>query len=235
MQGSHAHAHLPPSPTTILRPVPLLPPHLAFYDTPPPPSLGSSSTSRAPMFPSSAPAPRTSSKTRRPTRSPSVGKESESGAKRGRTKRPPELVKRETSHSRTSRLPRNASRGGQEEENQEEDEDEDEMLLLLESEVKPKTKRVKVGARASIACSTCRRRKVRCSGEWPSCKFCAGRDGVACVYDGHPLENGGGMIPATSFQVVLPSIPIILEAVDYFFLHKLSSSPVSTLRIYTFR
>jgi hypothetical protein len=35
-----------------------------------------------------------------------------------------------------------------------------------------------------------RKRKVRCSGEWPSCTFCTGR-GQPCVYEGHPAENGG--------------------------------------------
>jgi hypothetical protein len=53
-----------------------------------------------------------------------------------------------------------------------------------------KKHKVKVGARASIACITCRKRKVRCSGEWPSCVFCATRS-LSCVYEGHPGEFGG--------------------------------------------
>lgn len=80
-------------------------------------------------------------------------------------------------------------------------------------------KKVKVGARASIACKTCRcvsrtvsldlralareaeltlhlradrKRKVRCSAEWPICRFCTNRK-LECVYEGHPAENGGPM------------------------------------------
>ncbi|KAH9818628.1 hypothetical protein DFH28DRAFT_887900 [Melampsora americana] len=45
-------------------------------------------------------------------------------------------------------------------------------------------KRIKVGARASIACETCRRRKVRCSGQYPICTFCATRS-LKCDYDGN--------------------------------------------------
>lgn len=40
----------------------------------------------------------------------------------------------------------------------------------LESE-NGKSKKVKVGPRASLSCNVCRRRKVRCTGEWPVCGF----------------------------------------------------------------
>lgn len=61
------------------------------------------------------------------------------------------------------------------------------------------SKRVKVGARASIACETCRRRKVRCSGQYPICNFCASRS-LKCDYDGHPdLIKPTPNSPSTSF------------------------------------
>ncbi|KAM0756284.1 hypothetical protein T439DRAFT_320988 [Meredithblackwellia eburnea MCA 4105] len=91
-------------------------------------------------------------------------------------------------------------------------------------------KRVRVGARASIACGTCRRRKVRCSAEWPTCTFCSARS-LKCEYDGHPAEHGGslpdqasGFVTSTyssaaPIEVDLPSLTVLLEALDTFYLH----------------
>ncbi|GAA6060533.1 hypothetical protein JCM10212_006897 [Sporobolomyces blumeae] len=77
-------------------------------------------------------------------------------------------------------------------------------------------KKVKVGARASIACKTCRKRKVRCSGEWPVCRFCTGRK-LPCVYEGHPAENGGPTCPGpggwtTTEAVQSPAEPILPDS-----------------------
>ncbi|GAA6023672.1 hypothetical protein JCM10207_008744 [Rhodosporidiobolus poonsookiae] len=95
-------------------------------------------------------------------------------------------------------------------------------------------KKVKVGARASIACKTCRKRKVRCSAEWPVCSFCQGRK-LECVYEGHPAENGGsllagpsGIIPnggLSALEADLPEPAIILEALDVFFIHYYDTFP----------
>ncbi|GAA5841565.1 hypothetical protein JCM11251_001262 [Rhodosporidiobolus azoricus] len=88
-------------------------------------------------------------------------------------------------------------------------------------------KKVKVGARASIACKTCRKRKVRCSAEWPVCSFCAQRK-MPCEYEGHPAENGGsyvagpaGLIPqqVPAVEAELPDAAIILEALEVFYVH----------------
>ncbi|BGP13926.1 hypothetical protein JCM10213_002570 [Rhodosporidiobolus nylandii] len=88
-------------------------------------------------------------------------------------------------------------------------------------------KKVKVGARASIACKTCRKRKVRCSAEWPICSFCSNRK-MECVYEGHPAENGGtllagpsGIIPPniSALEAELPDPPILLEALEVFLMH----------------
>ncbi|GAA5978861.1 hypothetical protein JCM11641_003591 [Rhodosporidiobolus odoratus] len=94
-------------------------------------------------------------------------------------------------------------------------------------------KKVKVGARASIACKTCRKRKVRCSAEWPVCSFCSTKK-MECVYDGHPAENGGtllagpsGIIPnhITALEAELPGPPIVLEALNVFFIHYYDTFP----------
>ncbi|GAA5978426.1 hypothetical protein JCM5350_001162 [Sporobolomyces pararoseus] len=91
-------------------------------------------------------------------------------------------------------------------------------------------KKVKVGARASIACTTCRKRKVRCSGEWPTCAFCTGRK-MDCTYEGqHPAENGGSSLsgPAGYFnheavqtptEAVLPDSQLTISAIDTFLTH----------------
>lgn len=67
---------------------------------------------------------------------------------------------------------------------------------------------VKIGSRASVACVKCRcvsllffmqrvsiadvshrKRKIRCSGTYPSCDFCA-RKNIPCDYQGdHPAQN----------------------------------------------
>ncbi|GAA6026997.1 hypothetical protein JCM8097_006027 [Rhodosporidiobolus ruineniae] len=88
-------------------------------------------------------------------------------------------------------------------------------------------KKVKVGARASIACKTCRKRKVRCSAEWPICTFCANRK-LPCVYDGHPAEHGGsflagpsGIVPniVPAIEAEMPNEEIVLDALVVFFDH----------------
>ncbi|GAA5996334.1 uncharacterized protein JCM10292_007542 [Rhodotorula paludigena] len=98
---------------------------------------------------------------------------------------------------------------------------------------KDSKKKVKVGARASIACKTCRKRKVRCSAEWPVCQFCAARK-LECVYEGHPAENGGslyagpsGIVAAngTALDAELPPLELILEALDLFFKHYYDTFP----------
>ncbi|GAA6051178.1 hypothetical protein JCM3770_002576 [Rhodotorula araucariae] len=95
-------------------------------------------------------------------------------------------------------------------------------------------KKVKVGARASIACKTCRKRKVRCSAEWPVCQFCAARK-LECVYEGHPAENGGTMYAGPSgiaaaaygsaLDAELPSTEITLEALDSFITNHFDTFP----------
>ncbi|KAG0145830.1 hypothetical protein CROQUDRAFT_45306 [Cronartium quercuum f. sp. fusiforme G11] len=101
----------------------------------------------------------------------------------------------------------------------------------------PNPKRIKIGARASIACETCRRRKVRCSGEYPICTFCASRS-LRCDYDGHPdLAKPLSSTPlstfsptpsvfspaSTSYQnnppLSLPSREIQRDAINTFFSH----------------
>ncbi|GAA5952104.1 hypothetical protein JCM8115_005327 [Rhodotorula mucilaginosa] len=101
---------------------------------------------------------------------------------------------------------------------------------------KQQKKKVKVGARASIACKTCRKRKVRCSAEWPVCRFCTARK-LPCVYEGHPAENGGSAsagpaagwgvapAPATTLEAELPSAQILLEALDAFITHYYDTFP----------
>lgn len=101
---------------------------------------------------------------------------------------------------------------------------------------KQQKKKVKVGARASIACKTCRKRKVRCSAEWPVCRFCTARK-LPCVYEGHPAENGGSAsagpaagwgvapAPATTVEAELPSAQILLEALDAFITHYYDTFP----------
>ncbi|GAA6006416.1 hypothetical protein JCM11491_004948 [Sporobolomyces phaffii] len=91
-------------------------------------------------------------------------------------------------------------------------------------------KKVRIGARASIACTTCRKRKVRCSGEWPTCAFCTGRK-VPCTYEGqHPAENGGAAFPGpsgwfnneavqTPSEAVLPDSQLTVSAIDTFLTH----------------
>ncbi|SCZ96862.1 BZ3500_MvSof-1268-A1-R1_Chr4-1g06795 [Microbotryum saponariae] len=82
------------------------------------------------------------------------------------------------------------------------------------------------GARAGIACVTCRKRKIRCSAEWPKCAFCS-RKKLACEYHGHPAETGGPLMtiapgPAPiplQGQDILPSKEIMLEALEPFFAH----------------
>ncbi|GAA5989372.1 hypothetical protein JCM10908_001281 [Rhodotorula pacifica] len=101
---------------------------------------------------------------------------------------------------------------------------------------KQQKKKVKVGARASIACKTCRKRKVRCSAEWPVCRFCTARK-LPCVYEGHPAENGGPIAagpaagwavapaPATTTEAELPSAQVLLEALDAFITHYYDTFP----------
>ncbi|CAH7681774.1 hypothetical protein PPACK8108_LOCUS14424, partial [Phakopsora pachyrhizi] len=82
------------------------------------------------------------------------------------------------------------------------------------------TKRIKVGARASIACETCRRRKARCSGEYPFCSFCATRN-LRCDYDGQRLSTS--LISHDGRRLRL-----ILSCVCFLLFYKLSSSSSSS-------
>ncbi|KAK4053777.1 hypothetical protein OIV83_001433 [Microbotryomycetes sp. JL201] len=89
-------------------------------------------------------------------------------------------------------------------------------------------KRPKAGPRASVACSVCRKRKIRCSGGWPKCSFCEFRK-FECKYEGHPAETAHTVGNphalygiANSFPVGATSLPaqeLVLEALDVFLLH----------------
>ncbi|GAA5941030.1 Zn(II)2Cys6 transcription factor [Sporobolomyces koalae] len=89
-------------------------------------------------------------------------------------------------------------------------------------------KKIKVGARASIACITCRKRKVRCSGEWPACAFCVLKK-LDCVYDGHPAEHGPPAVGApgwvnsepvqTPTEAIMPDAHLTIIAIDSFLAH----------------
>ncbi|KAH7026726.1 uncharacterized protein B0I36DRAFT_366253 [Microdochium trichocladiopsis] len=48
----------------------------------------------------------------------------------------------------------------------------------------PDTPKRRKTARTALACSHCRRRKIRCSGQWPACSACINR-GQECVYPGN--------------------------------------------------
>ncbi|KAH8658150.1 hypothetical protein BX600DRAFT_63555 [Xylariales sp. PMI_506] len=70
--------------------------------------------------------------------------------------------------------------------------------------------------RASLACTICRQRKVRCSGDLPSCKACVRRS-EECTYAGaHPESNEVSGTQETP-SVSLPSRRVIAQAVDIFF------------------
>ncbi|MBW0484875.1 hypothetical protein O181_024590 [Austropuccinia psidii MF-1] len=99
-----------------------------------------------------------------------------------------------------------------------------------------RSKKSKMGARASIACETCRRRKVRCSGDYPICSFCLGRQ-LPCVYDGHPLRTKALDPPPSAptahehsslsvqsadslqFNLDFPKKQVIQEAINAFLVH----------------
>ncbi|GAA5900293.1 Zn(II)2Cys6 transcription factor [Sporobolomyces salmoneus] len=111
----------------------------------------------------------------------------------------------------------------------------DKVLAEGEAGATPRDKKkIKVGARASIACTTCRKRKVRCSGEWPTCAFCTGRK-MKCTYEGqHPAETTGtsttSRLPGpsgwfnheavqTPTEATLPDSKLVVEAIDTFLTH----------------
>ena len=72
---------------------------------------------------------------------------------------------------------------------------------------KERKQSIKIGSRAPVACVKCRKRKIRCSGEFPSCGFCVKKGvcefmlcfdvselifhaGLPCDYEGnHPATN----------------------------------------------
>ncbi|SCV69421.1 BQ2448_2441 [Microbotryum intermedium] len=121
-----------------------------------------------------------------------------------------------------------------EEEEEEQDDNDDANPPFQQNSnhnVSPKKKRTvppkpRGGARAGIACTTCRKRKIRCSAEWPKCAFCSRRK-LACEYHGHPAETGGPLMGAAQGrtpialhdQDILPSKEIVLEALETFFAH----------------
>lgn len=60
-----------------------------------------------------------------------------------------------------------------------------------------------------------RKRKVRCSAEWPVCQFCTARK-LECVYEGHPAENGGTMcVPRLNYRHCRTVLTRLFGAVSY--------------------
>ncbi|KAH7008871.1 fungal-specific transcription factor domain-containing protein [Ilyonectria destructans] len=70
--------------------------------------------------------------------------------------------------------------------------------------------------RTSLACKTCRQRKVKCSGDWPSCQACTRRL-EECQYAGVPSEPHPALTPHHENMPDLPPSTILKEAIHVFF------------------
>lgn len=71
--------------------------------------------------------------------------------------------------------------------------------------------------RTSVACETCRKRKLKCDAGKPSCSACRRRD-IGCVYEQGRHTQPGRSVPVSSIINTLEihgNIPIETVEIDY--------------------
>ncbi|KAK1146980.1 hypothetical protein N8T08_002308 [Aspergillus melleus] len=83
------------------------------------------------------------------------------------------------------------------------------QIRFVSTDGQPQTKRRRVNA----ACRTCRKRKIRCSGEQPVCKTCSDYNHVCLGYN-DPPTHARSQSDAASRTPTLPSAPGPNEAVN---------------------
>lgn len=84
--------------------------------------------------------------------------------------------------------------------------------------------------RTSVACETCRKKKLKCDAGKPSCSVCS-RRGISCIYEQGRQSQPERSVPVSQLLNILDSqgnIPMETVEVDYDHHHHQSGSVAST-------